>query len=102
MKFSLFAILLLLNIVSAFITATLIYNNKLYAAVAVMLLTLVLDKIAGNTLNASSSEDAALTLVLAYIIALTFFTAAHMIKLFSNQSSIISKLCSTITLYTKR
>ncbi len=62
-------ILFMINILSAFTTATLIYMSKLDVAITVMILTLMIDVI--------TDDDTSLTLVIAYIIAFTFFTALH-------------------------
>jgi hypothetical protein len=76
-------LLLLLNIVSAFMTATLIYDNKLDVAVAVMILTLMIDVFVDN--------DTSLTLILVYIASFTFFTGVYLIKAFNKLLSIMLK-----------
>jgi len=79
----LITLILLLNIVSAFMTATLIYMNKLEVAVAVMILTLMIDVFTDN--------DASLTLILVYIIMFTFFAGVYLIKAFNKLLSIVLK-----------
>jgi len=70
----LIAILFLINLVSAFMTVTLIYDNKLDVAVTVMVLTLTLDAVSDN--------DEALTLILVFIVAFIFFTVVYLIEVF--------------------
>ncbi len=83
MRMLLITLILLLNIVSAFMTATLIYMNKLEVAVAVMILTLMIDVFTDN--------DASLTLILVYIIMFTFFAGVYLIKAFNKLLSIVLK-----------